>query len=398
MRTTDNNKLLLYFLAAVNFVHIMDFMIMMPLGDMLMRIFEISPARFSAVVSSYTFAAGVSGFLGAFWIDRFDRRAALLVTFTGFTIGTFTCAFAFDFYSLLITRAVTGVFGGVMSALIISIASDIFPFKERGYAMGVLTAAFSFASVVGVPFGLYMSNMFDWHAPFLFMAGFCVLIGIVLYRIMPSMPPSPASRTVQPLAVLSHIFRDRNQVNALLLGFLVVMGHFMIIPFIAPYLIRNVGFSSEAIPLVYMIGGGFTIFTAPYIGRLTDRLGPVRVFTALLLMSFVPVLLLTNLPPVALWVGLLVTSLFFIFGSGRMIPAQTLITGAVSAETRGSFMSIRSSVQQLGTATASLMSGLMVAESTSGGRLTGYHWAGWASVLISLATLLMIRKIKVVDK
>lgn len=374
----------------------MDFMIMMPLGDMFMRIFEITPRQFSTVVSSYTLAAGASGFVGAFWIDKFDRRSALLWTFLGFTIGTFTCAFAFDFLSLMLTRGITGVFGGVTTALIISIASDMFPYQQRGYAMGVLTAAFSVASVAGVPFGLYLANLLDWHAPFLFMAGLSVIIMVVLWKIMPDMPASESGKSAGPRKVLSNLITDRNQLKALLLGFTIVLGHFMIIPFITPYLIRNVGFTDEMIPFVYMVGGGFTIFTAPFFGRLTDRIGAVRVFGILLLISFIPVILLTNLPATTLFLGLAVTSLFFIFGSGRMIPAQTLITGAVRSEIRGSFMSFRNAVQQLATSFAAIISGLVVYE-RSDGTLGGYMWVGILAVVISILALPMARRIQIVD-
>jgi predicted MFS family arabinose efflux permease len=392
----NKKQILLYFLALVNFVHIMDFMIMMPLGELFMRIFDITPRQFSAVVSSYTLAAGVSGFIGAFWIDRFDRRPALLFTFIGFMIGTFSCALAYDFFTLMLTRGITGIFGGVTTALIISIASDMFPYQQRGYAMGILTAAFSVAAVAGVPFGLFMANQFDWHAPFIIMGFLSIFILIVLWKIMPDMPASDKGKSSGPLRVLQNIIQDKNQLNALLLGFIIVLGHFMIIPFITPYLIRNAGFSDEHIPWVYMIGGGFTIFTAPYFGRLTDRIGAIKVFTILLLISFIPVLWLTNLPSVSLLTGLTVTSLFFIFGSGRMIPAQTLITGAVSSETRGSFMSFRSSVQQLATSIAAIISGLIVLERADG-TLEGYIWVGVAAVLISLLALPVARLIKIVD-
>jgi len=392
----DKDKILLYFLASVNFVHIMDFMIMMPLGDMFMRIFELTPRQFSTVVSSYTLAAGASGFVGAFWIDKFNRRSALLWTFAGFTLGTLSCAFAYDFFTLLLTRGLTGIFGGVTTALIISIASDMYPFQKRGYAMGVLTAAFSVASVVGVPFGLYIANLMDWHAPFLFMAALSLIIGIVLLKILPSMPASEAGKAANPRVVIHNLISDSNQLKALALGFTIVLGHFMIIPFITPYLIRNVGFTDAMIPLVYMVGGGFTIFTAPFFGRLTDRIGAVKVFTVLMLISFIPVLLLTSLPATTLVIGLGVTSLFFIFGSGRMIPAQTMITGAVRSETRGSFMSFRNAVQQLATSLAAIASGLVVYE-RSDGTLGGYLWVGIVAVIISALAIPLSRKIKIVD-
>jgi len=392
----NKDKLLLYFLASVNFVHIMDFMIMMPLGDLFMRIFEINPRQFSTVVSSYTLTAGASGFIGAFWIDKLDRRRALLLTFAGFTLGTLSCAFAFDFTSLLLTRGITGAFGGVTTALIISIASDLFPYQQRGYAMGVLTAAFSVASVVGVPFGLFLANWADWHAPFFFMAALSFVIFVVLWKMMPSMPASELGKASKPRAVLGHLLKDKNQLNALALGFTIVLGHFMIIPFITPYLIRNVGFSDGMIPVVYMIGGGFTIFTAPYFGRMTDKRGAIGVFGVLLAISFIPVILLTHLPVVPVFIGLAVTSLFFIFGSGRMIPAQTLITGAVNSETRGSFMSFRNAVQQLATSIAAILSGWIVWEAADG-TLMNYGWVGLIAVFVSIMAYPLAKRIKVVD-
>jgi predicted MFS family arabinose efflux permease len=395
-KTVPESKLLLYLLATVNFVHIMDFMIMMPLGEMFMRIFKISPAQFSFVVSSYTLAAGLSSFIGAFWIDRLNRRAALLITFAGFVIGTLGCAFAVSYETLLLTRGITGLFGGVMTALIISIASDLYPIRERGYAMGILTSAFSVASVVGVPAGLFLANLWGWRAPFvsMFILGLAILV--LLYKMLPSYPASEVGKTTGPIQVLVNIFSKKNQIYALILGFIVVLGHFMIIPFITPYLIRNVGFSDAQIPLVYMIGGGATIFTAPYFGRLTDRYGPVRVFKILLIMSFIPVLLLTNLWSSPLVVGLMVTTVFFIFGSGRMIPVQTLITGAVHAESRGSFMSIRSSFQQLATSIAAILSGLFVYENADG-LLSGYNLLGIVAIGVSALALLFSRKIKIVE-
>ena len=91
---TKKEMLLLILLASINFIHIMDFMIIMPLGSYLMPLFKINPQQFSFIVTAYTFAAGIVGFSAAFFVDRFDRKKVLLTGYAGFIIGTFACAFA----------------------------------------------------------------------------------------------------------------------------------------------------------------------------------------------------------------------------------------------------------------------------------------------------------------
>src|SRR3546814_16736532 len=115
-----NETLLLLILSAINFAYILDFVIVMPLGPQLMRIFDIDATQFALVVSSYTISAGICGFIGIFFIDRFDRKKALLTSFGGFPVGTLLCALAPAYTFLLMARVFTGLFGVVISALIYS--------------------------------------------------------------------------------------------------------------------------------------------------------------------------------------------------------------------------------------------------------------------------------------
>lgn len=157
---------LLFILAAIQFTHIVDFMIMMPLGPQLMRVFNISPQEFSFLVSAYTFSAGISGLLVSMIIDRFDRKVAMIISFSGFLLGTLACAVAPEYWILLASRCITGAFGGVLGSLVLAIISDAVEEKRRGKAIGTVMAAFSVASVAGVPFGLFIASKWDWHAPF----------------------------------------------------------------------------------------------------------------------------------------------------------------------------------------------------------------------------------------
>lgn len=393
-----NKSFLLYLLAAVNFTHIVDFMMIMPLGDRLMVEFGISPAQFSIIVSVYTLSAGIVSFLSAFFIDRFDRKRALLFAYGGFILATFLIALADSYVFLLMARSIAGMFGGVMGSLVLSAVSDMYSFKERGKAMGVISAAFAFASVVGVPSGLYLANHFNWHVPFVMLAATSVLVWLMLLWKMDVREVDTRSemqrKVEKPFEMLGRIYADKNQLRALGVGFFIVLGQFMIIPFIAPSMIRNVGLNEDTIALMYLIGGGTVIFTSRIIGRLTDRFGAVRIFTVFMFCSFAAILYFTSMGQSNMWFALLISTLLFITVNGRMIPAQTLTTSAVGPETRASFMSFKSSLQQLSAALASLISGLIIVESADGG-LENYLYAGVLSVVLTAVSLLLVPKLRI---
>ena len=391
-------KLLLFTLAAINFTHIVDFMIMMPLGPQLMRLFDISPQQFSALVSTYTFSAGVSSFIGAFVLDRFDRKKALMIAYTGFVIGTFACALAPNYQLLLSARIVTGAFGGVISALILSIIGDVIPEFRRATAIGIVMGAFSVASVVGVPFGLFMANQYSWHAPFIFLG---ILSSVILGLIVASMPKLQGHMNSEvahpsPFRILANLAQNSNQLSALCFTIMLVLGHFSIIPFLSPYMVANVGFSESDLTYIYLIGGAVTIFTSPAIGRLADRIGKPRVFMTFALLTLIPVFALTNLPKTALPLALLVTTIFFVTSSGRWVPATTMITSTVTPQSRGSFMSINSSVQQITAGIAATIAGVIVTKDASGA-LVNYQYVGYLAIVVSLMGILVSRRLRAIS-
>lgn len=395
-----SEKFILFTLAAIQFTHIVDVMIMMPLGDIFMRLFNIGAKEFSLLVSAYAFGAFASSLIGAMFIDRFDRKKALVFVYTGFVVGTLLCAFAPSYRFLLAIRFFTGIFGGVIGALALSIISDVFPFERRGSAMGILMGSFSVASAIGVPLGLYLADKFNWQAPFLFVGSVGSLIVALLIFQFPSMKSHLAVRAqgekAPPLLqVFSTIAKDKNQVNALALGVILVLGHMVIIPFIAPYMRRNVGFSQSDLTYIYAIGGILTAFSSPFIGKLTDKFGAMRTFMTIMLISFIPVLTITNLPPVTIPIALVATSVFFVLGSGRMIPPQTMITAAVGKSGRGSFMSVKAALQQLGIGVASLIGGWVIYIDDAGA-LHNYGWVGALSVTIGLISIWLGTRLKVV--
>jgi MFS transporter, DHA1 family, inner membrane transport protein len=392
---TSKERLLLLALAAVNFTHIMDLMIMMPLGPQLMDLLHINAQQFSLAVSAYGITAGVSSFAAAFFVDQFDRKKVLVFAYVGFLMGTFSCAFAPNYELLVAARILAGLFGGMIGAQVMAIVADTFDYYRRASAMGVLMTAFSAASVAGVPTGLWLAAKYSWHMPFLAIgfAGIAVLVFVAFG--LPPMDKHIREKlpSHKPFQVLTDIFQTPNQMRALSLSIVLMMGHFAIIPFIAPSLVGNVGYSQDNIFLIYLVGGVLTIFSAPLVGKLADRLGKYPVFVFFALFSLLPVWLITNLWPMPLWAVLTISGLFFIVVNGRMIPTQALISSVVHPQQRGGFMSINGSMQQLATGFAAMLSGVIVSKSPDG-HLLHYNWVGYFSITLILVSVWLAGRVK----
>jgi len=361
-----------------------------------MKEFSLDTGQYSYLVSAYAIAAFCSSIMGMLYLDFLDRKKALLIAFAGFAIGSVLCGLSNTYTQLLMLRFGTGLFGGVLGAIILSIVADLYSFKERGKAMGIIMASFSAASAIGVPFGLLLTDMYNWRLPFMILGGVSGLISVLIYFYFPSLTGhfKNVDRKRKPIQTIAIIFKDQNQVNALLAGMVLVLGHFLIIPFITPYMIRNVGLSQEEIKYIFLAGGVVTIFTAPLIGRMTDRYGVMKVFIGVLACSFVPTLAITHMEPSPLFYALIFTTLFFVFGSGRFIAPNTIITAVATPENRGSFMSMKSALQQLSIAAAAYISGFVVYIEDVG-EIDNYHLVGYLSLAICTIAVFLINRLKV---
>lgn len=391
-------KLLLWTLAAINFTHIVDFMIIMPLGPQLMRMFEITPKEFGLLVSSYTFSAGFSSFLGAFFLDKYDRKSILLWVFVGFLIGTLACALSPNYPILLLARIFSGFFGGLTSALVLSIIGDTIPEGRRGMAMGWVMAAFSVASVFGVPFGLFIASVSTWHAPFYFLLGLSGIILFMILKFIPKLTQHLGKQIVKPspIQVIRRVTGNPNQMRAISLTIMMMLGQFSIIPFLSPYMVANVGFTDMELTYVYMAGGFFTIFTSPWVGRMSDHYGMIKVFSIFMALNIIPIAIITNLGVTPIPYVLLASTLFFVTSNGRMVPATALISATAKMENRGSFLSFNSSVQQLAAGLASFVAGMILVEGANG-ELINYNIVGYAAIGLSLLCIPLARRIKIID-
>lgn len=379
---------LLLTLAGIQFTHILDFMIMMPLGPQFTRLFGISDAQFGLLVSAYTLSAGVSGLVAATYIDRFGRKRLLLALYVLFGLATLACGLAPTFGTLMVARVLAGMFGGVLSALSQTIVADAIPFERRGRAMGIVMTSFSVSTVAGVPLGLVVAEHWGWNMPFLGIAALCGVLAVVAARVLPDMDAhlhAASQRTV--LGGIAQVLADANHRRAFLFSALLMFTGFTVIPYITIFMQTNVGVLPGQIPVIYLCGGVVTLFTARLFGRMTDRYGKVVTFRWLAVAVAVPLLSVTLLRPAPLAVVLVATTLMFALMSGRMIPGMAIVTAAADPALRGTFMTLNASVQSGAMGLASLAGGMLIRRDAQG--LVQNYWM--AAVVGIVASLMALR-------
>ena len=379
---------LLLTLAGIQFTHILDFMIMMPLGPQFIQLFNITGAQFGLLVSAYTLAAGASGLVASAYVDRFGRKRLLLVLYSLFALATLACGLAPTYGSLMAARIAAGIFGGVLSALSQTIVGDVIPFERRGRAMGIVMTAFSVASVAGVPAGLFLAAHFGWHAPFFAIAALSALFAVFAAVTLPALTDHlKASQSSSAVGRISSVLADTNHLKAFTFSALLMFAGFTTVPYLAMNLQFSVGLRADQLPYVYLFGGVATIVTARLFGKLSDSWGKVATLR-LLAISSIPVMFAVTLLPAgaALWIVFATTTLLMIVMSGRMIPGMAIATSAAHPALRGTFMSLNSAVQSAGMGVAAFVGGSLISRNSQG-QLQNY----WTTALVgSIATLIAI--------
>jgi DHA1 family inner membrane transport protein len=388
-----NERSLLLTLAAVQFFNVLDFMVMMPLGARIMSAFAISPQQFSWLVAAYGIAAALAGFAGAFVLDRFDRKNALLTLFTGFIAATLACALSTEYHTLLISRLAAGAFGGLAGSVVTAMVADVIPPERRGRAMSTVMSAFPLASIAGIPLSLYLTALFDWHAPFFFLTGGSLLVFVLAAKTLPHVASlrSTQSPVAQMKAILSHPVHQRG----FLLGGVLIMSGACIMPFMAPTLVANAGISESQLPLIYLVGGVATFIAMPLLGKLSDRFDKFYVLIGVTVPSAIVMLVITNLAETSLPVALLVSALFFVGMTGRFPPTMAMITNSVEARYRGGFMALISAIQQGAAGIANVIAGTLITADASG-KLVGYNHAGYVSLTAFILTVWLAARLRAI--
>ncbi len=387
---------LMWLLALIQFTIIMDFMVMMPLGPQLMTAFNITPVAFATAVSMYSWCSGISGLLAVTYIDRFDRRRLLLITYALFALSNLICALASSYELLLFARAFAGITGGVLGAVVMAMVGDVIPVQRRGAAMGILMMSFSLAAIAGVPIGVLLGAHLSWAAPFFLLVILSMLIWMASYEIVPSL--TEHLKQIQPklgqvLPDLWRLFSNPRHLNAFAFTFAMMIAQMMVIPFISPVLVANHGIAPAQLAWMYMAGGAATFFTSRWVGKLADRYGSQRVFQVAVLLSALPVLFITHLPDLPFIAVVLFFPIFMVTVSGRFIPMQALLTTVPIADKRGAFLSANSAIQALGTGCGAWLGGLMLS-SAPHGQITGYGTVGWVAVGLALVAMVWVVRVR----
>ncbi|HUQ12011.1 MAG TPA: MFS transporter [Steroidobacteraceae bacterium] len=383
-------KVVVGLLAFLQFAVIVDFMLISPLGAFIVPTLSIEPAQFGIVVAAYAWAAAASSLLTAGFADRFDRKRLLLFFYAGFILGTLWCGLARSFESLLAARIVTGIFGGVIGSIVLAIATDLFPPQMRGRVMGLVQSAFAASQVLGLPFGMYVSTHWNWHVPFLVLAGIGVLGGLLIaWQLKPVDEHLKVRQEKSPFAHLRHTLSEPRHLLAFLAMTFLATGGFMLMPFSSLFTVHNLGIDVEHLTTIFLVTGLVMIIAGPLLGKLADAIGRLPVFFMGTAVTIVMVLIYTHLGPTTLPVVIVVNVVLFIGIFSRMIPFQALMSQVPSQTQRGSFNAINSSIQLASGGLAAFVAGHIVHEAADH-HIEHYDIAGYVVIVSSLLTALLL--------
>ncbi len=392
---SNYQKVVIAILIFLQFTIILDFMIISPLGAILMPALNMSAKEFGFVVSAYAFSAGFSGLLAAGFADRFDRKKMLIIFYLGFIIGTFLCGIANSYVFLLFARIFTGLFGGVISSIVLAITADLFEFELRGRVMGLLQTAFASSQVLGLPLSLYLSNHFGWHWPFMFIVIVGLIVGIFIIKFLQPIDRHLKFKSDQlPIPHIIKTVQNTKYLNAFTTTALVSLGGFLIMPFASAFTVNNLGIPMEQLPIIYLSTGIASLVLGPLIGRTADQYGKFNVFIFGALVTVAIILVYTNLGKTSLANVILTNIILFIGILSRIIPSQALLSAIPLPTDRGAFMSVNSSMQQIAGGLASVISGSLIVVSSEG-YISNFNVLGYVMTLttaISIYTMYRIHK------
>ncbi|MFL5729931.1 MAG: MFS transporter [Cytophagaceae bacterium] len=383
---TPYEKFVITILTILQFTIILDFMVLSPLGAIVMPQLHIGTADFGLIVSGYAFSAGASGLLAAGFADKFDRKKLLLFFYVGFIAGTFLCAVADSHRFLLGARIITGIFGGVLGSVGFAIVTDLFRMEVRGRVMGFMQMSFAASQVLGIPLGLYMATHFGWSSPFWLIAGFSIIVAVLVFIYMkPVTEHLKVKSDRNPFLHLIKTLSEKRYFVSFGATALLAIGGFMLMPFGSAFSTQNLGVKVENLTILYAITGAFTMIFGPLIGKLSDKAGKYKVFMMGTCVSMVMVLIYTHLGLTPFWMVVAINAMLFVGITSRIITASALTSAIPSLQDRGAFMSVNSSIQQISGGIAAAVAGTIVIETKTG--LENYDVLGYVTIVAALVSI-----------
>lgn len=391
---TAYQKLVITVLALTQFTVVLDFMVMSPLGDKLMKAMALTTSQFGVAVFSYAFSAGISGFLTAGFADSFDRKKLLLFFYIGFIVGTLFCGMANTYPLLIAARVFTGLFGGVIGSISMAIVSDLFTLEQRGRVMGFMQMGFGASQVLGIPISLFIANVWGWQSPFFMIVGLALLIWFaILAKMKPITKHLDEKKEKNALKHLINTISQRNYRIGFLTTALMSLGGFMIMPWGSVYAINNLKVTEEQLPILFMISGIATLLIMPVIGKLSDRIDKLKLFAIASIWMIVVVLIYANLVPVPFWIVVLLNVMMMMGVMARMVPCVALVSALPELHDRGAFMSVNSSLQQLAGGLAAAIGGMIVVQKDNFSPIEHYDTLAMVVSIFVLICLLMLRRV-----
>ncbi|MEM9548307.1 MAG: MFS transporter [Bacteroidota bacterium] len=388
-RFISSNWIILLF-TLVQFLYVMDFMIIMPLGSFLMEQWELDADRFGYLISGFAISGGVFALAVSFFMHRFEVNKILCYAFLLFVAGIWATALAPSYWILLLARIFTGAFGGILGALILTGISQRYAYSGRSRAISFTTVGLALASVIGVPSGLFISSHLGWRAPFFLLAGIGVIISLLLYRALwtpKSQIPKSAKKPAGPSFLF--FFKKRNPLLGLLFSVAVVFSQYTIFIYLAPYLIFNAEIPESELGMIYLVGGIATIISAPVVGYISDKWGKKKLFYLLSLLLIAPISIITLLAPPTLSIVLILAVFYFSLDAGRMIPLNTVLTDLVSDEMRASYLTLRSAVKKVATGLVGIIGGLIIYTQPDG-KLEHFDLIGLIAIFSIFISLVLV--------
>lgn len=387
-------KFVIFILAVTQFTVILDFMVMSPLGDMLMKSLDIVPSKFGLAVSAYAFSAGISGLLTAGFADRFDRKKLLLFFYTGFIGGTIFCGLAHSYEVLIAARIVTGLFGGVIGSISMAIITDLFALEQRGRVMGFIQMGFGASQVLGVPIGLFLANAWGWEAPFLMIAGLGIIVALLIFtKLSPINKHLLLHQEKSAFLHLWHTIAKRDYRIGFTATALLSIGGFMMMPFGSAFAINNLGVTQEEFPVLIMIAGISSLVIMPLIGKLSDRIDKFLLFAVASVWLMAVVVVYTNLSISPFWLVITLNILMMMGIMSRMVPSSALTSAIPDMQDRGAFMSINASLQQIAGGIAAAVAGMIVMQQDKYSPLEHYDRVGYVLVVISAISIILLFRV-----
>ena len=391
---TGYQALVIVLLALTQFTVVLDFMVMSPLGDMLIKSMELTTKQFGFAVSVYAFSAGISGLLTAGFADKFDRKKLLMFFYIGFIVGTLFCGLANTYPMLIAARLITGLFGGVIGSISLAIVADLFHLQQRGRAMGFIQMGFGASQVLGIPISLYIANHWGWQSPFLMIVGLATIIwSLVMLKLQPVTQHLELKTEKTAIKHLWHTLRLRDYRTGFLLTALLSMGGFMMMPWGSAFAVNNLHVSYEQLPLLFMASGIAALIIMPLIGKLSDKIDKVKIFTVAALSMMVIIVIYTNLPPVPFFLIITLNILMMTAIMSRIVPAMALVSALPKMQDRGAFMSINSSLQQIAGGIAAAVGGMIVVQKTKTSPLQHYDILGYVIVVIIILNIIQLYRV-----